>query len=65
MYGRAFLQKKLTASFAKKAPPWTLDRVLKMALGNTVKESSHLKDISLVLGNLSCLYSYHKYFILS
>ena len=43
----------------------TAKKVLNMAFGNTVKESSYLKDISPVLQNFLCLCSYHKYFILS
>ena len=34
-----------------------------MALGNTVKEGSHLKHFSPVLKIFFCLYSCHKYFI--
>ena len=35
-----------------------------MALGDTVR-SINFKDISQVMSNFLCLYSYHAYFILS
>ena len=35
-----------------------------MALGDTVKKSINFKDISQVMSNFLCLYSYHAYFIL-
>ena len=63
IYGGAFFPKqqlKVVNYFPKKALPWTFDWVLNTVLGNTVKESSHIKDNSPVLLNFLCLYSYDK-----